>query len=171
MVDVEFEGHLAMRANGSWTAPGAWLVGDVRLMARASVWYGAVLRSDDDWITIGQDSNVQDGCTVHADPGLPVEVGARVSVGHSAVLHGCTIADDVLVGMGAVVLNRAEVGPGSIVAAGSVVLEGSRIPPNSLVAGVPARVRRDTTDAERAQVTENARRYVTLMKRHAGLDS
>jgi carbonic anhydrase/acetyltransferase-like protein (isoleucine patch superfamily) len=150
----------------SWAAPGAWLIGDVRLAAGASVWYAAVLRGDGASISIGAASNIQDGCVLHADPGLPLTVGARVSVGHGAVLHGCTIGDDVLIGMGARVLNGAHVGDGSIVAAGAVVLEGAAIPPHSLVAGVPGKVRRETTADERAATVANAESYLALTRRH-----
>ncbi|MDQ7904653.1 gamma carbonic anhydrase family protein [Phytohabitans sp. ZYX-F-186] len=119
-----------------------------------------MLRGDGDEIRIGRDSNVQDGCVLHTDPGFPVTVGERVSVGHRAVLHGCTVEDGVLVGIGAVVLNGARIGTGSLIAAGAVVLEGTTIPPNSLVAGVPARVRRETTGPERTRIVENAIEYV-----------
>ena len=151
----------------SWAAPGSWLIGDVRLAEGASVWYTAVLRGDGASIRVGAATNIQDGCVVHADPGLPVTVGARVSVGHRAILHGCTIGDDVLVGMGATVLNGAQVGHGSIVAAGAVVLEGAVIPPHSLVAGVPGKVRRETTADERAATVMNAESYRALVRRHA----
>jgi carbonic anhydrase/acetyltransferase-like protein (isoleucine patch superfamily) len=150
----------------SWSAPGAWLIGDVRLATGASVWYAAVLRGDGASISIGADSNVQDGCVLHADPGLSLTVGARVSVGHGAILHGCTIGDDVLIGMGARLLNGAQVGHGSIVAAGTVVLEGAVIPPHSLVAGVPGKVRRETTADERAATVANAGSYLALKRRH-----
>ena len=116
-----------------------------------------MLRGDLDSITFGENSNFQDGCVAHTDPGFPVVVGSGVSVGHRAVLHGCTVEDDTLIGMGAVVLNGAVVGTGSLVAAGTVVLEGTVIPPNSLVAGVPGKVRRETTEDERAHIRANAR--------------
>lgn len=150
----------------SWAAPGSWLIGDVRLAAGASVWYTAVLRGDGATISIGTASNIQDGCVLHADPGLPLTVGARTSVGHRAILHGCTIGDDVLIGMGAMVLNGARVGQGSIVGAGTVVLEGAVIPPHSLVLGTPGRVRRETTAAERAATVANADSYLALARRH-----
>lgn len=153
-------------ARTAWVAPNATVVGEVTLGAGSSVWYAAVLRGDGDAIRLGEESNIQDGCVLHADPGLPVTVGSRVSVGHRAVLHGCTVEDDVLIGMGATVLNGARIGSGSLVAAGAVVLEGTEIPPNSLVAGVPAKVRRVTTEAERAHIVENAAGYVTRAERH-----
>ena len=155
------------RVDGGWVAHNATVVGAVTIGNRANVWYGSVLRGDGDRIDIGPDSNVQDGCVVHADPGLPVEVGRRVSIGHRAVLHGCVIEDDVLIGMGAIVLDGARIGAGSLVAAGAVVLAGTAVPPGSLVAGVPGQVRRATTEAERADIVENARQYVVLSARHA----
>lgn len=151
----------------AWIAPGATVVGRTELAERASVWFGTVLRADGDRIVVGPGSNIQDGCVAHADPGLPVVVGRDVTVGHRAVLHGCTIEDEVLVGMGAIVLNGACIGSGSLVAAGTVVLEGTQIPPGSLVAGVPGKVRRPTTDDERAGIVDNARRYVQLAARYA----
>lgn len=154
-------------AADAWLAPGVTLVGAVRLHSRASVWYGSVLRADGDRIEIGEDSNVQDGCVAHADPGIPVVVGARVSVGHRAVLHGCTVDDDALVGMGAVLLNGCHVGTGSLVAAGTVLLEDTVVPPGCLVAGVPGRVRRELTPAEQESIRENARIYLRLSQRHA----
>jgi len=146
----------------AWVAPNATLVGAVTLGANASVFYGAVLRGDTDAIHIGAGSNVQDNVSMHTDSGLVLTVGSGVSIGHAAVLHGCTVEDDCLIGMSATVLNRAVIGAGSLVAAGSVVLENAVIPPGSLVAGVPARVVRALTDDERAGLVENARHYLEL---------
>jgi carbonic anhydrase/acetyltransferase-like protein (isoleucine patch superfamily) len=146
----------------AWVAPNATLVGAVTLGARASVFYGAVLRADTDAISIGEGSNVQDNVTMHTDSGLVLSVGSGVSVGHGAVLHGCTVENDCLIGMGATVLNRAVIGAGSLVAAGAVVLENAVVPPGSLVAGVPARVVRALSDDERAGLVENARHYLEL---------
>ncbi|WP_340556087.1 gamma carbonic anhydrase family protein [Streptomyces sp. GSL17-111] len=151
---------------GAYTAPTSVVVGDVTVGAGASVWYGAVLRGDMGSITLGPDSNVQDNCTVHVDPGFDVTVGARVSVGHNAVLHGCAVEDDVLVGMGATVLNGAVIGAGSLVAAQALVPQGMRVPPRSLVAGVPARVRRELTDEELEHIRLNAAAYRDLAERH-----
>jgi carbonic anhydrase/acetyltransferase-like protein (isoleucine patch superfamily) len=150
----------------AWVAPNATLVGAVTLGARASVFYGAVLRGDTDAISIGEGSNVQDNVTMHTDSGLVLSVGSGVSVGHGAVLHGCTVENDCLIGMGATVLNRAVIGAGSLVAAGAVVLENAVVPPGSLVAGVPARVVRTLTDDERAGLVENARHYLELSAAH-----
>jgi carbonic anhydrase/acetyltransferase-like protein (isoleucine patch superfamily) len=150
----------------AWVAPNATLVGDVAIGENASVFYGAVLRGDVGTIVVGAGSNIQDNVTMHTDAGLTVRVGSGVSVGHGAILHGCTIDDDCLVGMGATVLNGAVVGAGSLVAAGAVVLEGASIPPGSLVAGVPAKVRRALSEEERAAIVDNARRYTVLGARH-----
>ena len=151
----------------AWVAPGATLVGAVALGPASSVWYGAVLRGDGDRIAVGARTNVQDGCVLHADPGVPLTLGDGVSVGHRAVLHGCTVGDDTLIGMGAVVLNGARIGPRCLVAAGALVLEGVEVPEGSLVAGAPAKVRRQLTDDEVERLRANAATYVDLMRRHA----
>jgi carbonic anhydrase/acetyltransferase-like protein (isoleucine patch superfamily) len=150
----------------SWVAPNATVIGQVTLGARASVWYGATLRAEFEPIEIGAGSNLQDGVTVHVDPGFPATIGAGVSVGHNAVLHGCTIEDGCLIGMGAVVLNGAHVGRGSLVAAGAVVAQGAVIPPGSLVAGVPAKVRRELSDDEVTNNRNNAVGYEHLSELH-----
>lgn len=124
----------------AYVAPGAVLAGDVRLASGVSVWFGCVLRSEVETITVGADSNIQDLTVVHTDPGSPVVLGERVTVGHRVVLHGCTVEDDALIGMGAVVLNGAVIGAGAVVAAGAVVTAGMQVPPGALVAGVPAKV-------------------------------
>src|SRR5690554_5726327 len=150
----------------AWIAPNATLTGNVTLGSESSVFYGAVLRGDVDSITLGARSNLQDNVTVHCDSGIPTSIGAGVSVGHAAVLHGCTIEDDCLIGMSATVLNGAVIGAGSLVAAGAVVLEGTVIPPRSLVAGVPAKVRRELTDEEFEAVRDNATHYVGYAQAH-----
>ncbi|MFH8616293.1 gamma carbonic anhydrase family protein [Streptomyces sp. NPDC017979] len=150
----------------AFTAPTSVVVGDVALAAGASVWYHAVLRADCGPVVIGADSNIQDNSTVHVDPGFPVTVGERVTVGHNAVLHGCTVEDDVLVGMGATVLNGARIGAGSLVAANALVPQGMEVPPGSLVAGVPAKVKRPLTDEERELIKTNAVMYVELARQH-----
>jgi len=150
----------------AFIAPSAIVLGDVTLAARASVWYGAVLRGDMDAIVIGEATNVQDGAIVHVDAGLPARVGARVGVGHRAILHGCTVEDDCLIGMGSVLLNGAHIGAGSVVAAGAVVPEGSRVPPGSLVVGVPARVTRAVDDALRERIRQTWEHYVMQAERH-----
>jgi carbonic anhydrase/acetyltransferase-like protein (isoleucine patch superfamily) len=150
----------------AFVAPNATLIGAVTLAAGASVFYGSVLRGDTDSISIGAGSNVQDNVSMHTDAGLQLVVGSGVSIGHGAVVHGCVIEDDCLIGMGATILNRAVIGTGSLVAAGAVVLEGTVIPPGSLVAGVPAKVRRELTQSEREGVKGNARHYLELAAAH-----
>ncbi|SMH37615.1 Carbonic anhydrase or acetyltransferase, isoleucine patch superfamily [Rathayibacter oskolensis] len=159
-------GRAPVIATTAWVAPGATLVGSVELGERSSVWYGAVLRAENARITLGRGSNLQDGVVVHVDAGFDATIGEDVSVGHHAVLHGCTLESDVLVGMNATVLNGAVIGTGSLVAAGAVVLEGTVVPPGSLVAGVPAKVRRDLTDEERAGIRRNAASYLELTELH-----
>ncbi len=143
----------------AFVASGARVLGDVTLGPGSSVWYNAVLRGDGDSITIGARSNLQDNVSVHVDHGSPVVIGEDVSVGHNAVVHGCTIGNGSLIGMGAVVLNGARIGAGSLIAGGAVVLEGADIPPGSLVAGVPGKVRRELSDDERAGLLLNASAY------------
>jgi carbonic anhydrase/acetyltransferase-like protein (isoleucine patch superfamily) len=146
--------------------PAAHIIGDVTLGARVSVWPTAVLRGDNDAIVIGEDSNVQDGTIIHVDPGVPCTIGKRVAIGHRAIVHGATVGDNCLIGMGAILLNRVVVGSGSIVGAGAVCREGMEIPPNSLVVGVPAKVIRETTDAERARIAHTVDAYLGLQKVH-----
>ena len=160
-------GDLTPVTADAWIAPGAFVIGDVALSDETSVWYGAVLRGDGDAIRIGARSNIQDTAVVHTDPGYPVTVGAGVSVGHGAVLHGCIVEDDVLVGMNATVLNGARIGAGSLIAAGALVTENAEVPPGSLVAGVPGKVRRELTPAELDHVRSNAEVYRKLARRHA----
>ncbi|HKO16799.1 MAG TPA: gamma carbonic anhydrase family protein [Gemmatimonadaceae bacterium] len=146
----------------AYVHPTAVVLGKVTLGARVSVWPTAVLRGDSDAITIGDDSNVQDGTVIHADEGLPTRIGRRVAIGHRAIVHGSEVADDCLIAMGAILLNGVRVGTGSIVGAGAVCREGMQIPPNSLVVGVPARVVRETTDAERARIRHTVEAYLAL---------
>jgi carbonic anhydrase/acetyltransferase-like protein (isoleucine patch superfamily) len=160
------DGHTPAVDATAFVAPNATLIGRVTLAADSSVFYGSVLRGDTDSISIGAGSNVQDNVSMHTDEGIQLVVGAGVSIGHGAVVHGCVIEDDCLIGMGATILNRAVIGAGSLVAAGAVVLEGTVIPPGSLVAGVPAKVRRELTEEERAGVRHNATHYVELAAKH-----
>ena len=161
MVLLSFAGRTPEVHETAWIAENASLIGKVRVHADASVWFGAVLRGDIDEIELGPGSNLQDNVVVHTEDGSPAIVGSGVSVGHGAVVHGCTIEDGCLIGMNATVLTGAVVGRDSLVAAGSVVLEGAVIPPRSLVAGVPGKVRRELTDEEIAALHGNASRYVT----------
>lgn len=150
----------------AFVAPTASVIGDVTLGAGASVWYGAVVRGDVERISVGASANVQDNVTLHADPGFPVSVGQRVSIGHNAVVHGATVEDDCLIGMGATVLNGAVIGAGSLVAAQALVPQGLVVPPGSLVAGVPAKVKRELTEEERQGVTLSGTMYAELAKAH-----
>ncbi len=152
--------------DSAWVAPTATVIGRVALGPDASVWYSTVVRADLETIEIGAGSNVQDGCVLHADPGRPVQIGERVTVGHRAVVHGATVEDDVLIGMGSVILNGAHIGSGSIVGAGAVVTESTRIPPGSLVIGAPAKVRGQLGDEQRQAISANAAHYVALAARH-----
>lgn len=150
----------------AFVAHGARLVGEVTLGEGASVWYNAVLRGDGASITVGAGSNLQDNVSVHVDAGRPVIIGTNVSVGHNAVVHGCTIGDASLIGMGSTVLSGVVIGDECLVAAGAVVLEGTIVPAGSLVAGVPAKVRRELTDDERAGIRNNAETYRAHLAAH-----
>ncbi|WP_407358262.1 gamma carbonic anhydrase family protein [Microbacterium sp. LTA6] len=154
-------------ADATFVAEGARIVGDVSLAAGVSVWYNAVLRGDSAGIVIGAGSNVQDNVSVHVDAGHPVVIGEKVSIGHNAVVHGCTIGDGSLIGMGAVVLSGAVIGAGCLIAGGAVVLGGTEIPDGLLVAGVPAKVRRVLSDEERAGLLANADIYLSHLQTHS----
>jgi carbonic anhydrase/acetyltransferase-like protein (isoleucine patch superfamily) len=146
--------------------PTAVVLGDVTLGKRVSVWPTAVLRGDSDVIVIGDDSNIQDGSVIHADEGIPTHIGNRVAIGHRAIVHGARIDDDVLIAMGAVMLNGVRVGSGSIIGAGAVLPEGKRIPENSLVIGVPGRIVRQTTSEERERIKRTVDAYLELTQQH-----
>jgi carbonic anhydrase/acetyltransferase-like protein (isoleucine patch superfamily) len=150
----------------AWIAPGAVLVGSVSIGRGSSVWYGSVLRGDDDRITVGEECNIQDLCCIHVDAGEPALLEDRVSLGHHVTVHGAHIGAGSLIGMGAVVLGGATVGAGSLIAAGAVVLAGVAVPAGVLFAGVPGRVIRDLTDADREGLEQNAVRYVERAGRH-----
>lgn len=151
----------------AYLAPTAVVIGKVTMGPESSLWHCAVLRGDTTPITIGARSNIQDGSACHADPGFPLTVGERVSVGHNVVLHGCTIEDDVLIGMSSTVMNGAVIGTGSIVGAGALVTQGTQIPPNSMVLGSPAKVVRETTEQERAGIDRNWQAYTGRLTTHA----
>ncbi|GAA2069148.1 gamma carbonic anhydrase family protein [Microbacterium hatanonis] len=152
--------------DSAFIAAGARVIGAVSLGPESSVWYNAVLRADGDAIVIGAGSNLQDNVSVHVDAGRPVRIGENVSVGHNAVVHGCTIGEGTLIGMGSVVLSGAVIGEGCLVAGGAVILEGAVIPPGSLVAGVPGKVRRQLTAEERAKILRNAEVYRERLDEH-----
>ena len=152
---------------GAWAAPSADLIGDVRLGRRASVWFGAVIRADNTPILIGDESNIQDGAVGHSDPGAPLVIGARVTVGHQAILHGCTIGDGCLVGMGARVLNGAVLGENCLVGAGALITEGKTFEPGMLIVGSPARAARALSDEQIALLALSAAHYADKAAHYA----
>jgi carbonic anhydrase/acetyltransferase-like protein (isoleucine patch superfamily) len=147
-------------------APGAIVLGDVHLGAEASVWYYTVIRGDSERIRIGEGTNLQDFTMVHADPGFPCLIGDRVTVGHRVILHGCTVEDDCLIGMGAILLNGVKVAMGSVIGAGALLLEGMEIPPGSLVVGSPAKVIRQVDQKAQARIDRTWRHYVEQARKH-----
>jgi carbonic anhydrase/acetyltransferase-like protein (isoleucine patch superfamily) len=155
---IEVDGKAPRIHETAFIAPGVTLIGDVTVGARSSIFYGSVLRAERASITIGEDTNVQDNTVMHCDPGFDVSVGSRVSVGHAALIHGCTVEDDCLIGMSTTLLNGAVIGSYTLVAAGALVLEGAQIPSGSLVAGVPGKVRRE--------LDEDGRSYRELAETH-----
>jgi carbonic anhydrase/acetyltransferase-like protein (isoleucine patch superfamily) len=150
-----------------WVAPSAVVIGRVRLGARASVWFGATLRGDNELISIGEGSNVQDGSVLHTDIGKPLTIGRNVTVGHMVMLHGVTIGENSLIGIGAILLNGARIGANSIVGAGALITEGKSFPDNSLIIGAPARVHRQVSAEEVALITASAEHYVQNWQRYA----
>ena len=158
-----FRGVLPRVAPSAYIDPSAQVIGDVTLGERSSIWCNATLRGDVNRIVIGNETNVQDNAVLHVDEGdFPLHLGDRVTVGHSAMLHGCTVEDGALIGIGAIVLNGAKIGAGAVIAAGALVSEGVEIPAGSLAMGVPAKVRRQVTDEEKIRFSVNADHYVTL---------
>ena len=153
-----------------WVADNATVVGNVEIASNASVWFNTVIRGDNERIRIGPGSNVQDGCVLHTDPGYPMDIGENVTVGHMVMLHGCTIGDGSLIGIGAIVLNGAKIGAGSLVGAGALITEGKEIPPGSVVLGAPGKIVREATDADRAIIARATENYHRNWKRFkAGL--
>ena len=150
-----------------WIAPTATVIGKVKLGEGVGVWFGAVIRGDGEPIAIGDNTNVQENTVVHTDPGFPVSVGIGCTIGHRALIHGCTIGNNVLVGMGAIVLNGAKVGDNSLIGAGALVPEGREIPPGSLVIGMPGKVVRQLSDDEIARLRGSAAHYIANWKRFA----
>ena len=160
--------HMDLHVSGKplFVASNATVIGDITFGDQVGIWFGAVIRADRDRITIGNRSNIQDNCVVHTSKGFPVTIGNDVSVGHGAILHGCTIHDRVLIGMGAVVLNGAKVGDGSIIGAGAVITEGKEIPPKSVVVGVPGRIVKQTDADQQQHILNNAVSYVELAREY-----
>ena len=163
----EIDDRFPQLADGAWVAPSADLIGDVRLDARASVWFGAVIRADNTPIILGEETNFQDGAIGHSDPGAPLTIGARVTVGHQAILHGCTVADNCLIGMGARVLNGAYLGPECLVGANALITEGKRFGEGGLIVGAPARLVRPLSDTEKAALRLSAAHYADKAARYA----
>ena len=150
-----------------WVAPDANVIGKIRLNTGASVWFGATLRGDNEWINIGSGSNVQENSVLHTDIGYPLSIGRNCTIGHKATLHGCTIGDQSLIGMGAIVLNGAHIGRNCLIGAGALITEGKIIPDNSLVVGAPGKVVRGLTEAETEGLLESAVGYQSNMRRFA----
>jgi carbonic anhydrase/acetyltransferase-like protein (isoleucine patch superfamily) len=150
-----------------WVAPSASVIGRVRLKTDTSIWFGAVLRGDNEWIELGERSQIQENCTLHTDPGFPLTIGPDCVIGHNVVLHGCTIGPNALVGMGAIVLNGAKIGAYSLIGAGALVTEGKSFPERSLIVGSPARAIRTLDEAAAAAIAAGADFYVRNFKRFA----
>jgi carbonic anhydrase/acetyltransferase-like protein (isoleucine patch superfamily) len=154
-------------ADDCWIAPDAVLIGKVRLLKGASIWFGAVLRGDNDWITIGPDSNVQDHSIIHADPGQPVTIGRGVTIGHRVIVHSAAVGDHSLIGMGAILLNRACIGSHSLVGAGALVTEGKMFEDGKMILGAPAKAMRDLAPEQIAGIESSAATYVANARRYA----
>jgi len=152
--------HVTLKGDGHFIAPGAAVIGDVVLHENASIWFGCVVRADGDRIEIGAGSNIQDGSVLHVDPGFPLTIGKNVTVGHNAMLHGCTVGDGTLVGINAVVLNGAKIGRGCLVGANALVTEGMEIPDGSMVLGSPAKIKRQLSSEQQLALMHNADHYV-----------
>jgi len=167
MALYELDGVAPQLGTGAWVADSAQVIGNVQLGDNASIWFGAVLRGDNETMTIGRNSNVQDQSMLHSDPGSPLTVGENVTIGHQVMLHGCTIGDNSLIGIQAVVLNNAKIGRNSIVGAGSVVTEGKEFPDNSLIFGSPAKVMRTISDEDAARLRHGCDHYVKNAIRYA----
>jgi len=167
MALYELDGVAPQLGDGAWVAVSAEVMGRVTLAKNANVWFGAVLRGDTEAMTIGRNSNIQDLSVLHCDIGCPLTVGENVTVGHQVMLHGCTIGDNTLIGMQAVVLNNAKIGRNSIVGAGALVTEGSEFPDNSMILGSPAKVVRTLDEAAAAKLRQGAEHYVKNARRFA----
>jgi carbonic anhydrase/acetyltransferase-like protein (isoleucine patch superfamily) len=167
MAIYELDGERPQLAERCWIADSASVIGRVRLKADASVWFGSVLRGDNEWIELGERSQIQDNATLHTDPGFPIVIGAGCVIGHNVVLHGCTVADNSLIGMGAIVLNGARIGKNSLVGAGALVTERKEFPDGSLIVGAPARVLRSLDEQAAQMIAQAADSYVRRWQRYA----
>lgn len=154
-------------AEDCWVAPEAVLIGKIRLLKGANIWFGAVLRGDNDWITVGEDSNVQDHSIIHADPGQPVTIGRGVTVGHRVIIHSASVGDHSLIGMGAILLNRARIGTACLVGAGALVTEDKQFEDGKMILGAPAKAIRDLTPDQAAGIRNSAEIYVANARRYA----
>jgi carbonic anhydrase/acetyltransferase-like protein (isoleucine patch superfamily) len=159
--------HIPSAATSAWVAPDATVLGNVRLLADSSVWFSAVIRGDNELITVGEGSNVQDGCVLHTDPGFPLTIGTGCTIGHQAMLHGCSIGDGSLIGIGAVVLNGAKIGRNCLIGAKALIPEGREIPDGSLVVGIPGKVVRALTPSEITGLQRSAEHYAANARRFA----
>ena len=167
MAIYELDGERPDLAGRCWIADSAAVIGRVRLKPDASVWFGSVLRGDNEWIELGERSQIQDNATLHTDPGFPIVIGADCVIGHNVILHGCTVADNSLIGMGAIVLNGAKIGKNSLVGAGALVTEGKEFPDGSLIVGAPARVVRPLDEKSASMIAQAADIYVKRWQRYA----
>lgn len=150
-----------------WVAPSAILLGKVELCTDASVWFGAVLRGDNELIRVGAKSNIQDGCVLHTDPGFPLDIGEECTIGHLVMLHGCSIGNGSLIGIGSIILNGAKIGEGSLIGAHTLITEGKEIPPRSMVLGSPGKIVKELSQEESERLKKSADRYVSNWKRYA----
>ena len=164
----ELDGAVPEIAQDCWIAPDAVLIGKVRLLQGANIWFGAVLRGDNDWITIGPNSNVQDHSIIHADPGQPVTIGQGVTIGHRVIVHSASVGDGTLIGMGAILLNRARIGAHSLVGAGALVTEDKSFADGQMILGVPARAVRGLTPEQMSAIEMSSAIYVANARRYAG---
>ncbi len=163
----DLENKKIQKSGDNWVAPNANVIGDVTLEKNTSIWFNATLRGDIENIYVGEGSNIQDGSVLHTDPGYPLKIGKNVTVGHLVMLHGCTIGDNSLIGIGAVILNNAKIGNNCVIGARSLITENKEIPDNSLVVGSPGRVIRKVTDEEVKAIKENAIRYQENWKKYS----
>ena len=163
----DLENKKIQNSGDNWVAPNANVIGDVTLEKNTSIWFNATLRGDIENIHVGEGSNIQDGSVLHTDPGYPLKIGRNVTVGHLVMLHGCTIGDNSLIGIGAVILNNAKIGNNCVIGAKSLITENKEIPDNSLVVGSPGRVIRKVTDEEVKAIKENAIRYQENWKKYS----
>ncbi|MCU0587074.1 MAG: gamma carbonic anhydrase family protein [Syntrophobacteraceae bacterium] len=169
---LAYQGMMPQLGDDVFIAPGAWVIGDVVIGSRSSVWFNTLVRGDVHFIRIGSETNIQDNSTLHVTEGrFPLQMGDRITVGHRAIIHGCTIEDDCLIGMGAIVMDGVRVGRGSLVGAGAVITPGAVVPPDSLVLGFPARVVKTVGEAERRLIRESSLHYLDLARQYLGSDA